>query len=145
MLFPALTPQEKENYCVCSVLQGVFRKYHLFVNQEDIAKNLTPSEKGFYVDDKRFKDFLNKNGFEYEYYFHNQTPFNEPDTLLLEMNKENGFLGHHNHVYLLDEYIDPIVNLIDPSNSYSVSNELSDLMVKMMEGKGFFGLIKKLN
>jgi len=145
MLMPVLIPQEKDNYCVCSVLQGIFRKYHKLINQEDIAKNLTSTKRGFYVDDKRFKDFLNKNGFEYQYYFHNQTSFNEPDTLLLEMNKSNGFLGHHEHVYLLSEYIDPVVTLIDPANNDVLTNELSDLMKEMRKGEGFFGLVKKLN
>ncbi|MBT4376005.1 hypothetical protein HOD29_01375, partial [archaeon] len=41
-----LTPQEKNNYCACSVLQSIFREYRIEKSQEDIFRNLTPSEKG---------------------------------------------------------------------------------------------------
>lgn len=140
-----LIPQEKENYCVCSVLQSIFKKYHLNIEQDAIAQNLTPSKKGFYVDDYNFKNFLNKNGFNYDYYFYNEVPFNEPDFLLKEMKKENGFVGFYNHVYLLNDFRDPIVGLIDPSNNLLLEKELTNLLMDMSRGSGFFGLIKKLN
>lgn len=140
-----LIPQEKENYCVCSVLQSIFRKYNINIEQDIIAQNLTPSKRGFYVDDYNFKNFLNKNGFNYDYYFYNQVPFNEPDFLLEEMKKDNGFVGFNNHVYLLYDFKDPLVSLIDPSNNFLSERELTKLLREMGLGSGFFGLVKKLN
>ncbi len=140
-----LIPQEKENFCVCSVLQGIFKNYNLEMSQEEIAQNLTPSKKGFYVDDFNFKNFLKSKGFDYKYYFYNQAPFNEPDFLLEEMKEENGFLGFYNHVYLLNDFRDPIVRLIDPSNNLLLEKKLTNLLYDMSQGYGFFGLIKKLN
>lgn len=65
--------------------------------------------------------------------------------LLVEMDANNGFIGYHNHVYLLESFFDPITNLIDPSDNHLFKSELPELMKNMEEGKGFFGLIKKLN
>ena len=53
-----LTPQERDSYCICSVLQAIFKKYGINISQGDIAGNLSPSEKGFLVDDKKIKKFL---------------------------------------------------------------------------------------
>ena len=42
-----LIPQEKDNYCVCSVLQAIFDFYGKRLNQKDISERLTSSEKRF--------------------------------------------------------------------------------------------------
>ena len=54
-----LIPQEKDNSCVCSVLQAIFDFHGKNLNQKDISKKLTPSEKGFKINDDQIKIFLN--------------------------------------------------------------------------------------
>ncbi|MEX0921072.1 MAG: hypothetical protein WDZ62_02295 [Candidatus Pacearchaeota archaeon] len=144
MVEQTLALQEKQNYCVCAVLQNIFIKYDIHLSQEDIAKSLTPSEKGFYVDDKNFYNFMNLVGLKYKYYFHNETPFNEPETLLEEMSNTNGFIGHHNHVYLLENFKDPIVKMVDPKDNRIISRNLEKLMLNLKSGRGFFGLVKRV-
>jgi ABC-type bacteriocin/lantibiotic exporter with double-glycine peptidase domain len=141
-----LIPQEKNTYCVCSVLQAIFDKHDVKISQEEIAKNLTPSDKGFYTDDEKMMMLLKQNGLEYKFFNYNATPFNEPDTMIKEIKEKEGIIGVKNHVYLLGEFEDPYLILIDPSNLSKKKENLSNLMKNMREsGSGFFGLIKKLD
>jgi hypothetical protein len=134
--------QEKENYCVCAVLQEIFRRYNKVISQEEIADNLTPTDKGFFVDDDKIKNFLSLNGFEYSYYPYNATPFNEPDMLLRDMNENEGFVGLKDHIYLLQNFKDPSLELIDPLSNNLMHEDLCGLMDEMKKKFGFFGLVK---
>jgi hypothetical protein len=134
--------QEDNNLCLCSVLQTILRNRQIYFGQREIARCLTPSEKGYYADDQRIKIFLLQNKFEYSYYKYNATPFNEPDMLLKEMNENEGFIGVNNHVYLLNEFKDPLLEMIDPLNVNFIHENLYDLMGKMKKDFGFFGLLK---
>ena len=134
--------QERDNYCICSVLQAIFKKYNLLISQENIADNLTPSEKGFLADDDRIKIFLRDNHFKYEFYWHNSTPFNEPDMFLREMNENNGLIGMNNHVYLLNEFIDPLLKMTNPEDAKLMNTNLFFITKEMHEKGGFFGLLK---
>ncbi len=139
-----LIPQEKNNFCVCSVLQSIFNKYDISMSQKEISKNLTPTEKGFNIDDKKIKNFLNNNGFLYTPYWKNETPFNEPENVLEDIIKHDGFIGIKDHVYLVNYFNDPDIIITDPAdiskiekNLYSVRKEMED------SGNGYFCLIKK--
>ncbi|HTZ41732.1 MAG TPA: hypothetical protein VMC07_00800 [Candidatus Omnitrophota bacterium] len=139
-----LTVQEKRDYCVCSVLQAVFRKHGLEISQEEIAGNLTHGEeRGFKIDDKRIREFFLRNGFIYTPFGEDETPFNEPDGLLKEMQKHDGIIGIENHVYLLETFQDPRVMLIDPKDGQEVEKNYYQLLREMKNG-GFFGLIINL-
>ncbi len=137
--------QEKNNFCICAVLQAIFYKYHIKISQEEIAENLTPAEKGFKIHDNSFKNFVNAKRFYFEFYWHNETPFNEPDSLLEEMIKNEGFIGINAHTYLLNNFNYPNVKLIDPKNCSIKEYTLSGMYKEMQnDNEGFFGLIKKL-
>jgi hypothetical protein len=134
--------QEEDNFCLCSVLQAIFKKHEIYFSQIEIAKNLTPSEKGFFADDFRIKNFLNNNKFNYEFYFYDKTPFNEPDMLLREMDKHHGIIGIKNHVYLLNEFQDPILQIINPKDNKIIKNNIYLIRREMQEEDGFFGLLE---
>ena len=140
-----LIPQEKDNFCICSCLQAIFDKYNIKISQKEISKNLNPSKNGFYVDDDKIKKFLIKNKFEYFYYAYNATPFNEPDMLLNEMNENEGFIGINSHIYLLTEFKEPLLNLINPLDNKPLIKNIYNTINEMQEKYGFFGLVKKLN
>ena len=140
-----LTPQERRTYCVCSVLQAVFRGYGIDLSQDEIAGNLNPSDKGFFVDDTRMKDFLRSKGFDFEYYWHNRTPFGETDTLLEDMTHDEGFIGINSHVYLIRSFNYPVLNIIDPDGNKSLEKNLSEVLSEMQSSGGFFGIIRKLD
>ncbi len=141
-----LMPQEKEDFCVCSCLQAIFDKYNIKISQEKIAKNLTPAEKGFKIHDRAFENFVNAKGFCFEFYWYNETPFNEPDFLLEEINENEGFIGINSHTYLLESFNYPNIKLIDPENR-SIKEYTMKKMYKDMQkdNEGFFGLVKKLS
>lgn len=139
-----LIPQKRNNYCVCSVLQAIFDKYNIKIFQEKIAENLTPSKNGFKINDYKIKNFLGNLGFNYNFYWYDETPFNEPDILLYEMQQKNGIIGIKTHVYLLKEFKDPKLYLIDPKDCSKKKKDIFDLLNDMKKGKVFFGLIEKL-
>jgi len=140
-----VTPQEKYDFCVCSVLQAILRNYNINLSQEEISKNLMPGKNGGHmIDDASIGNFLFSNGFKYEHYFWNQTPFNEPDSLLEEMDKNEGFVGINKHVYILRNFKDPDLEMIDPVNGEVIRKSIFDVLKEMHEKDGGFGLIKKL-
>ena len=140
-----LIPQEKNNFCICSCLQTIFNKHNIKISQEEIANNLTPAKKGFRIHDKTFKNFVNAKGFYFESHWYNETPFNEPDSILEEMIKNEGFVGINSHIYLLNAFNYPDIELIDPENCLIKKYKLSALHKEMSKyNRGFFGLIKKL-
>ena len=136
-------PQERNTYCLCSVLQAIFCRHGMQIAQDEIASKLTPSEKGFRVDDQRIISFLESHGFNYEHYWHNQTPFNEPDLFLQRMQKYDGILGFRTHVYLLQEFKDPTLRLIDPDKANLIETDIYEVLKEMQKSVGFFGLLKK--
>ena len=140
-----LTPQERNNFCVCSLLQAVFRRYRLEYTQEQIALELTPSEKGFYVDDSTFSSFMKRNGFAYNLFRYDQTPFNEPDTLLEEMNLNHGIIGINSHSFLLSNFRYPILELINPDGGKTLEKNLLKVLIDMKNLYGGFGLIKHID
>src|SRR3989338_2975805 len=139
-----LTPQERDSYCICSVLQVIFKKYGINISQGDIAGNLSPSEKGFLVDDKKIKKFLQSKGFGYEHYWHNQTPFNETDMVLADMCDNHGVIGINSHVYLLRNFSDPQLEMINPADGKTINKDIYQLLREMERSEGFFGLIRRL-
>ena len=140
-----LTLQEKYDFCVCSVLQAVLRRYNINFSQEEISKNLTPGQNGGYkVDDASIGNFLLSNGFKYEHYFWNETPFHEPDSLLEEMNNNEGSVSIGKHWYLLKYFKDPDLEIIDPINGQVIRKSIYEVLKEMHEKDGGFGLIKKL-
>jgi hypothetical protein len=135
-----LTPQEKNNYCACSVLQSIFREYRIEKSQEDIFRNLTPSEKGVVLIDEKFSEFVRSQGFNYQFYFYNETPFNEPDMILKE--KGNMFFTWDKHVRLIENFEDPLVKFIDPLDGKKDTKDLRKVMNIMSKYKdGLFGII----
>ena len=141
-----LIPSEKSSYCVCSVLQAIFKIQGIGISQDEIAGRLTPyGEKLFHIDDEQMRLFMLNMGFNYEYFPHNATPFNEPDMLLDEMTKNHGLLGVNNHAYLLEDFNDPELELIDPKDGSKGKKHIRDLLAEMGRSKGCFGLVKKLD
>lgn len=137
-----LTPQEKEDYCLCSVLQAILRKYEIDESQDEIAQQLTLDKNGFKVDDEKIDSLLTKHNLDYSFYWLNETPFNEPDIVLQEMSQYSGFLGIDTHVYLVENYQDPSVTLIDPKHGNLLKKDYYDLLREMFPN-GFFAVVKK--
>lgn len=139
-----LSVQEQWNFCLCSVLQAIFRKHGLDFSQEEIAENLTPSRGGFLYHDKRARIFMQKYGFSYSGFGTHDTPFNEPYEVLKEMCEHEGILGMNGHAYLVKSFHDPELKLIDPKNKKEVKIFYQDLLKKMGHS-GFFGLVKYIS
>jgi len=144
-----LSVQEQEHFCLCSVLQAILKKHGSNLSQEEIAKNLTliqltPVENGFIHNDSKIKRFMSRNGFSYLCFGTYETPFNEPDELLKEMSENDGIIGFRRHAYLVKNFHDPMLKLIDPKNGKEVEILYQDLLRKMGH-TGFFGLIKYIS
>ena len=136
--------QEQWNFCLCSVLQAIFKRYGLTLSQKEIAKNLTPAEMGFIHNDSKAKRLMEKNGFSYSSFGAYETPFNEPYEVLKEMFYNEGIIGINTHVYLLKDFKEPKLILIDPKNKKEVKMFYQDLLRKMGH-TGFFGLVKYMS
>lgn len=136
--------QENNNYCLCAILSDIFLNYNIIIPQKEIAKNLTPTQKGFRADDNKIKDFLRKNSFDYNFYWWNETPFNEPNSLLEEIMKNEGFIGIEDHAYRILEFEDPIITIIDPASESPKKINYYSIMDKLRKADGGFGLVKKL-
>ncbi len=146
-----LAPQEKEDYCVCSILQGILARHGITYSQESIASalTLTKSNNGYVIDDTRIKSFLENKGFDYSFYWHNQTPFNEPDILLEEIAANDGFIGLGMegiglHGYRVLRFKHPIITADDPKDSSLIEFNLYNLRNEMARLDGGFGLLKKI-
>lgn len=140
-----LTSQENNNWCILSCLQSILQyDKRLNIPQTNIAKELTQDKNGFKIEDEKIKYFMNSRGFSYEWFWYNETPLNEPDSLLWEMRKEHGIIGLNNHTFLLKEFQDPVLTLIDPKDCMQSDKNLFALLREMQSVGGGFGLIKKL-
>lgn len=149
-----LSVQEKRNFCVCSVLQAIFRNEGIEMSQKEIARNLTPGKKkfflffkkkdGYLVHDERIKKFMESQGFQYIHFGAYETPFNEPDELLKEMSQNYGMIGVGNHVYALKDFDNWKVKMIDPKNGELVETSYIEL-VREMGHSGVFGLVKHIS
>lgn len=137
--------QERNDYCVCAVLSDIFLNYNIILPQDEIAKRLTPTEKGFNIEDEKFVNFMKLVGFDYNFYWWNQTPFNEPGSILEDISKNEGFLGLKNHTYRVIEFSDPLIRVIDPKDGGDKDFSLGNLMKEFGEFDGGFGLIKRIN
>lgn len=136
--------QERDNYCLCSVLQSILRRHGVSFSQREIADSLTPSENGLISHDDKIKEFHRSKGFEYSHYWHNETPFNEPDMVLSDMHDNDGLVGIGSHVYLLKYFDDPVLELIDPKGGGVIKKDIYQLLREMEKSGGFFGLVKRL-
>lgn len=140
-----LSVQKQEDFCVCAVLQAIFKRHGLNISQEEIAGNLTiGTEQGYRVHDERIKTFMLKYGFDYASFWADETPFNEPDELLKEMQKYDGFIGIGKHAYVLKEFQDPKIMLLDPKNGQEVEKDYFELL-REMGHDGVFGLIRHIS
>lgn len=133
-----LIPQEKDNYCVCSILQAILDRHGAAISQSDIAAHLTPSKHGFQVDDEKIRQFLQRHGFSYTHYRGNEVPFNEPDLFLQELHNHDGIIGIKMHAYLLQAFDGSAVDLIDPKDKKIVTEDYYEMVSKA----GFYGLLK---
>jgi len=135
--------QEEWNYCLCSVIQGIFDYYDIYLFQNEIANKLTSSEHGFLVNDDNINNLFYDNGFKYSHFWWNQTPFNEPDSLL--ETEANIFFGWNHHVLLMNEFRDQEIFYLDPKDCNQKSLSYGGILTNMRESKdGFFGLVDKL-
>lgn len=134
--------QEKENFCLCSVLQSIFNEHNIFFSQKEISEKLTKSNNGFLADDKRIILFLSSQGFNYSFYRHNEVPFNELDFLLEDMKDNHGIIGIKNHAYLLGNFNYPFLEIIDPQNNSVISYKISSIKQEIEKKGGLFGLLK---
>lgn len=139
-----LTPQERDDYCLCAALQAILKNHEVNLSQREIANNLTPSQRGFLVDDRKIRDFLKSKGLEYIFYWQDKTPFNERDVVLAEMHKYEGIVGINYHTYLLESFKDPRLRLIDPADNTIKEKELREVLKEMRQYEGCFGIIKRL-
>src|SRR3989344_1077845 len=119
----SLVPQERVDYCLCSVLQAILKSHNISTSQRDIADNLTPSDKGFLAHDDRIKEFLRSRGFNYDFYWYNKTPY-EQDVVLIEMTEYDGIIGMNTHSYILEGFRDPLVEIIDPKNAEIITTSI---------------------
>lgn len=136
-------PQEK-NFCICSCLQAIFYFEGIKISQKDISKKLTSSNGGFKADDEKIKRFLSEMGFEYNFYWRNETLLNEPELVLEDMKKHHGLIGVKDHAYVFYDFKYPQINLIDPNDQEIKTKDYNQIIKEMYNTEGFFGLIKKL-
>ena len=139
-----IIPQERDNHCVCSVVQAVLKGKGIDLSQKEIADQLTLGREGFLVQDERMKTFLSAKGLKYEFYWRDETPFNEPYSVLEEMRDHAGIIGVGSHAYLFRHLNGNEVHLIDPKNGKEVKKDYYDLLREMGNSEGCFGLIKKV-
>ena len=101
-------------------------------------------EKGFIVHDQKVKEFLDWQGLNYEFYWHNETPFNEPDTLLNENFHKDIILLMDSHCYLLVDFKDPTLQMLDPLDDLLKKSGINEVLSEMNKNDGGFGLISKI-
>jgi hypothetical protein len=58
------------------------------------------------------------------------------------MNRHHGIIGIKNHVYLLNEFHYPILQMINPEDISILEKDISLIRREMEEKTGFFGLLK---
>ena len=144
-----LSVQEQSEFCVCSVLQAIFKTDGRILSQEEIARNLTRGKNkkgkndGYLINDERIKKFMKSIGFNYASFGVHETPFNEPDELLKEMCQHYGIIGIGTHAYLLRSFNDPMIKMTDPKNGQEVEKDYFELLREMGDD-GVFGLVKKI-
>lgn len=118
------------------------KQYQTNLTQSKISQQLTPTKNGHSLDDERIRGFFAKRGFNYTFYNYNETPFNEPDYLLSEIQNKNNHIivGINTHAYLLIDFNDPNLKLLDPKDAAIKRRELTKMMGEMKEKGGGFGL-----
>jgi ABC-type bacteriocin/lantibiotic exporter with double-glycine peptidase domain len=141
-----ITSPKKDNYCVPSCLQAVFRKYDLEISQENIADILIKKKKGFIPEGEKLENFLKQRGLNYKFYWYNETPFNEPDALIQEGLLHNMIIGINDHCFILSGFEKDKISLLDPNNSLINEKDYYEITRNMFHSElGFFGLIKKVD
>lgn len=140
-----LIASEEKNFCVCSCLQAIFDFEGKKISQKDISKKLNLGKEGFKIHDDKIKEFLFETGFNYVFYWRNETPLNEPELVLDDMKKEHGLVGIKNHSYLFYDFKYPKVQLIDPNDKKIKTQDYDEMIKEMYNSEGFFALIKKIN
>jgi len=139
-----MSVQEEDYYCLCTVLSDILLQHRINLSQEEIASNLTPAKNGFIINDNKIKDFLGKNGLEYSFYWWNETPFNEPYSILKEISDNDGFVGLEDHAYRILKFEDPVITTIDPAIGLPKDFDYYYMMNQLGNLDGGFGLIRKL-
>jgi hypothetical protein len=145
-----LDAQEGIDWCFPACLQAVLRRYDIETPQEEIAEEL--GVKGNGVGLVKVLSFLLRRDLDFNFWDHNKTPFNEPDTLLEDSLREGKDVliaipnSKGYHVSLLDDFVYPVLSVIDPKDAELKEMDISTLMREMAKGEwmGGFGLIKKL-
>lgn len=137
--------QKEDIYCLCSVISDILLdRKERFISKENIAKNLTPGKYGFRADDDKIKFFMNNHGFDYNFYWWNETPLGDPSLLLEDISNNEGFVGIGNHVYRVLKFEEPTLSVKDPADKSLNRFNYYELMKDLSIEDGGFGLIKKL-
>ena len=88
---------------------------------------------------------MKNRGFIYSLFSIYETPFNEPDELLKEMCLHDGIVGIDDHVYLVKDFKDSVVKLVDPKTGQEVEKDYYKLLREMEKDiDNGFGLIKRI-
>lgn len=145
-----LSQQEQRSWCLPACLQAVLRRYDMFEEQREIAKELETDETGTRVE--RIGEFLWNRGFSFEDYNYNQVQFNEPELLLGEAEMR----GHDvlvdipirgenlKHFLLLQEVKRNNIVLLDPDGLGTLEVNLRRIYGEMFQREmGGFGVIQK--
>lgn len=140
----AIELQENNRFCVPAVLQTIFSRHRIFIEQKEIAKNLTHTDLGYLIGDERIKKFMASKGFDYNYYRYNELPFNEPEIVLGEVNNGRDIIieyGHH--ARLLVGFKEPGIYLANPKTGTRINLTIKALNDKM-NGTGGIGIAKRI-
>lgn len=143
-----LFKQEQAHWCFPACLQSILLNYNIFLPQYQIAEKVI-FNRGIGADINKVKKFLKELNFKFEFYYHNETPWNEPESLLSENNNKIIAIPFNyviKHVFLVEDFKDPIVFLLDPENPLETKQKnLSKILKQMHEfHSGGFGIISKL-
>lgn len=145
-----LSRQEKPNYCIPAVLQAILRRYDEELAQQDIAAEIGLKESGAGFDE-HLEFFFAKRNLQFTFYNYNETPFNEPESLLQEalMQGLDVMIGYDTgkglHVQLMADFRGVILTLLDPSEKERHNENFFKILNRMSEKKsGGFGLVGKL-
>jgi hypothetical protein len=87
---------------------------------------------------------MRKKGFEYKFYWYNQTPLNEPSLLLEDISRSDGFIGLGLHTYRVIDFKDPEIMTDNPEDSSNKLFNIYGLIKEFNRLDGGFGLINKL-
>ncbi len=148
-----LSNQENEYWCFPACLQAVLRRHQIEETQGNIADivQINPNDSQLNEQLNKISTYLRQRGFDLTFYNYNETPLNEPDSLLSESIRKGLDVlvavpvTRAKHILLLKDFRDPELTLLDPEGPVERKRNIYDLIREMQqEQTGGFCVINRL-